>query len=626
MKKFTAIVLSIALLLITVPASQSTTLSPMPYGKIRFWNTAGTAPLASGTVCTYEPGTSTAKVTYTDYSGGTANQPCVTLDTRGEAAIWLNGYYKVIVKDSSGVTQWTADYVSSAPASDTVVFTEWQDLSNAPVYLSATTFYVTGDYRTTFEAGRRIKLTDGSSTLYGSIVSSAYATYTTVTVVLDSGSLTSGLSAVAVSIQSITNPAFVVPRSTLTLVTAATTTLNATHQIVHCNSATPITVALPTASTVATSLFTKKYVIRNVGAGVCTVSGTIDSISSPVLAQGQEITIYSDGTSWYFDRTGRFEGGQVDFKGSTISLTNSTLTSSGTNTLTGTWAMSGVTLSSSGTTSVDGTFTIAGNISSSATTTLTTGNTAFAVAAGTAPFTIPTTTTEVTNLNADYVGGFQPSQSPTANQIPTLTSNGSYRLGAATVIASANTSAVIQFGSDSVANNNFRSESTLNLSANITFDGSDYRYIDSAAAKMIQVSRTSAAPSFYTAPSGTAGDIVSFTTYKIPVVVGSTAMFTKIIDIGDWNMDSTASVTITHGLTLSKIRTVSVMVQGDDDLATYPRLFPDTYYSGTNRGFFIGYIDATSVYIERLAASIFDATGFDDTSYNRGWITITYTE
>lgn len=91
----------------------------------------------------------------------------------------------------------------------------------------------------------------------------------------------------------------------------------------------------------------------------------------------------------------------------------------------------------------------------------------------------------------------------------------------------------------------------------------------------------------------------------------------KIVDIGDWNMDTTSPLAVAHGLTLSKIRDVAVMIRNDADTTYY--LLNDT----TNGGSILS-IDATNVNLERTAAGIFDNTSFDSTSYNRGWITITY--
>jgi hypothetical protein len=83
---------------------------------------------------------------------------------------------------------------------------EWFDWGDSVSRTGAATFKVLGANVTSrYTVNRRIKCTD-SSTLYGRITASSYsAPDTTVTVALDSGSLTSSLSAVFLSILSPTN-------------------------------------------------------------------------------------------------------------------------------------------------------------------------------------------------------------------------------------------------------------------------------------------------------------------------------------------------------------------------------------------------------------------------------------
>ncbi len=95
---------------------------------------------------------------------------------------------------------------------------------------------------------------------------------------------------------------------------------------------------------------------------------------------------------------------------------------------------------------------------------------------------------------------------------------------------------------------------------------------------------------------------------------------TKILDIGDWNMDSTASVSVAHGVTASKIRTVSVTIRNDAGTATYPLECAEI---GDAPGGYWQY-NTTNVVLNRVAARRFDEVNFDATSYNRGWVTIKY--
>lgn len=95
------------------------------------------------------------------------------------------------------------------------------------------------------------------------------------------------------------------------------------------------------------------------------------------------------------------------------------------------------------------------------------------------------------------------------------------------------------------------------------------------------------------------------------------------IPIGDWNMDATPQISIPHGLTLSKIKLVYVMIRNDADTS---RTALDTDLSGS--GVISGTFgtDATVVLLTRLAGSGYDSTNFNSTSYNRGFITILYND
>lgn len=97
---------------------------------------------------------------------------------------------------------------------------------------------------------------------------------------------------------------------------------------------------------------------------------------------------------------------------------------------------------------------------------------------------------------------------------------------------------------------------------------------------------------------------------------------TKVINIGDWNMDATDSVFVDHGVTLGKIRTISVIIRNDAD-NTY---VPDGAYitSGTVPELYIISATATTIGVQRKLSGILDGTDYDATAYNRGWITITY--
>ena len=89
----------------------STILSPNPI--MQFFDLTG-APLVGGTLQTFAAGTSTPLATYTDSSGLVANPTTITLNTRGEAAVWLGPVaYKITLRDAAGVLIWTSDNITT---------------------------------------------------------------------------------------------------------------------------------------------------------------------------------------------------------------------------------------------------------------------------------------------------------------------------------------------------------------------------------------------------------------------------------------------------------------------------------------------------------------------------------
>ena len=80
------------------------------YPKFRAFDSSG-SPLAGGLVYTYEKGTSTPKAAYSDNDLTVEQTNPVVLDSEGQADIYLDGYYKFIIKDSEGTTIETNDDV-----------------------------------------------------------------------------------------------------------------------------------------------------------------------------------------------------------------------------------------------------------------------------------------------------------------------------------------------------------------------------------------------------------------------------------------------------------------------------------------------------------------------------------
>lgn len=93
--------------------------------------------------------------------------------------------------------------------------------------------------------------------------------------------------------------------------------------------------------------------------------------------------------------------------------------------------------------------------------------------------------------------------------------------------------------------------------------------------------------------------------------------FQKTIEIGDWNMDTTNSVDITHGITNAVTRVDSVDVMIIQDGSVFNSKFTNDP-SGTVT------ITGTVVRIIRSDAGPFDNASYDETPFNRGFINITW--
>lgn len=98
---------------------------------------------------------------------------------------------------------------------------------------------------------------------------------------------------------------------------------------------------------------------------------------------------------------------------------------------------------------------------------------------------------------------------------------------------------------------------------------------------------------------------------------GGATLKCKVIEIGVWNMYSTASVVKAHGLTVANIRSIAINVRSDD-----ASLYHQAHYGGAAAELYFAY-DATNITIAR-AGTLFYGTDYDSTVINRGWITIWY--
>jgi len=105
-----------------------------------------------------------------------------------------------------------------------------------------------------------------------------------------------------------------------------------------------------------------------------------------------------------------------------------------------------------------------------------------------------------------------------------------------------------------------------------------------------------------------------------------TSIHIKRIAIGAWNMDTTASIIVAHGMGVTVRKLLNISVQITDDTQLQINILNriditggDTLVQGG-----IDTIDPTNVRLWRADASYFDSVDFDNVAINRGYITIMY--
>lgn len=124
------------------------------------------------------------------------------------------------------------------------------------------------------------------------------------------------------------------------------------------------------------------------------------------------------------------------------------------------------------------------------------------------------------------------------------------------------------------------------------------------------------------AGSGTfANWIISLSSPNAIQVDNSIQLRTKVIEIGDWNMDADVSAAVAHGITDFKtIRQVTAIIRDDADVSRSPL----NNFNGTTGevGGGVLSVGATLVTLDRLTGGGYDTTNYNSTGFNRGWITI----
>lgn len=162
--------------------------------KFYAWDRNG-KPLAFGKLYTYQARTNTPKPTYQSEDQVVENTNPVILNGEGYANVYLDGSYKMVLKDEEDNEIWSSDPVSSASAE------EWVNCFSA-IYVSPTYFKIAGNQTDKYRTGRKVRVNNNQPTYaYSEIKTSTFSGGETSVEVYDSVVLT-GIISVCTSISS----------------------------------------------------------------------------------------------------------------------------------------------------------------------------------------------------------------------------------------------------------------------------------------------------------------------------------------------------------------------------------------------------------------------------------------
>lgn len=109
--------------------------------------------------------------------------------------------------------------------------------------------------------------------------------------------------------------------------------------------------------------------------------------------------------------------------------------------------------------------------------------------------------------------------------------------------------------------------------------------------------------------------------------LGSTIL-TRVVAIGEWDMDATETVTVPHGgVNNDNIRSIDVIIRRDSDAGDVLHSLFNYRVPGatTSANGGVDSIGGVNIALNRLTGGAFDTTDFDEVAgYNRGWIYIKY--
>jgi hypothetical protein len=162
-----------------------------------------------------------------------------------------------------------------------------------------------------------------------------------------------------------------------------------------------------------------------------------------------------------------------------------------------------------------------------------------------------------------------------------------------------------------------------NLTVELYFDGTNWRFFDYISKDDVIANATSTTAGIAKLYTDLSASNVDGSVTQAAVVNALGGLITKVINIGDWNMDANSSTNVAHGLSdFLKIRTVSVMIRRDDDSFIYDLQWVNST-TGITSGSILS-INSTNITLQRTDSGAWDSIDFNATSFNRGWVTIQY--
>lgn len=175
------------------------------------------SPAVGFQLFTYAAGSSTKLTTFSDEAGTVPNSNPIIINNDGyptQGAIWLTEgrAYKFVLALPADTDPPTSPFKTidnvTGIGDNTVSVSQWIGSGAVPTFITANSFSLVGDQTTEFHPGRQLRFTVASGTVYGYVLTSVFASLTTVVVRMNTSQLLdSNLSEVSLSILRADHPA-----------------------------------------------------------------------------------------------------------------------------------------------------------------------------------------------------------------------------------------------------------------------------------------------------------------------------------------------------------------------------------------------------------------------------------